>query len=64
MADVATRFGATGSRIAQKAEFVRSLDASADVLLLWRRNPNDPMFASRGGVQNSYRSIFEKYGVW
>jgi hypothetical protein len=63
MADFGTRFGATGSRIAQNAEFVRSLDALADVLLLWRRNPNDPMFASHGGAPSSYRTIFEKYGI-
>jgi hypothetical protein len=63
MADIATRFGVIDSRVARNAEFVRSLDASADVLLLWRRNPNDSFFANDGGAKGSYRSIFEKYGV-
>ena len=47
-------------RLARKAEFVKALDTLAEMAVLWRREPNSPMFRSD---PLSYRALFEKAGI-
>ena len=45
-----------------RADVVRSLDNIADIFILWRTRPDDSLFTNRYGT-NSYREIFERYGI-
>jgi hypothetical protein len=49
------------SKIKQKAEFVRSIESLANMIVLWRAEPNNSMFVSHSGKPSSYRKLFEKY---
>jgi hypothetical protein len=51
------------SAIERKAEFVRSIESLAQMVLLWRREPESPMFAQHGSQANGYRALFEKYNL-
>lgn len=46
------------SNFAFRAAVVESLDSFADLFVLWRENPADPMFRE----DNFYRDMFEKHG--
>ena len=62
-ADKVSRFTGHGSTIKQRAEFVTTIETLADMVELWRRDPESPMFATHGGQQSTYRLLFERYDL-
>lgn len=54
-------FTGHSSVIKKKAEFVYALENLANMLELWIKSTEDPMFQTHGETKNSYRVIFEKY---
>ena len=58
-----TSLAARSDTVKYRAEVVRILDMIAGLFLLWRNEPESPMFKSYGESKNSYREIFERYGI-
>lgn len=56
-------FTGHGTVVKQKAEFVESLINLANMVELWRTEPNSPMFNQPNPSPSSYRSMFEKYDL-
>lgn len=52
-----------GSTVKTKAEFVSGIETFADIVRLWRTNPNDNMFKQWGDKPNFYRRLFEKHNI-
>ena len=60
---VANVHAATGGRFTRKLEFTRTIEALADLVVLWRTNPSDTTFKSYGDSENTYYRIFSKYDL-
>ena len=62
-AERVSSFTGRKSPIERKAEFVRSIESLAQMVHLWRTEPDSPMFAQYGPQPSSYRTLFEKYNL-
>lgn len=62
-ADKVSSFTGYGSKLKKKAEYVRTLENLAQMVSLWRREPDSQMFASHGNAPSTYRTLFEKYDL-
>ena len=51
------------SELERKAEFVRSIESMSNMVDLWQKEPDSPMFAQHGSQPNTYRILFEKYNL-
>ena len=49
--------------ISRRAEFVSSIENLANMVDLWRREPDSPMFRTHGSHRSSYTTLFESYDL-
>ena len=62
-ADKLSGYTGHGTTVKKRAEFVRAIENLANMVQLWRREPDSPMFAVHGDRPSTYRTLFERYDL-